>query len=113
MIFTPKGKDWWMADLSMPRIDFSKVAAIAAPPKHPLLAYKMTIAEITYRLPDFPSLVQTYLWQEFDKAPLFPALTAFLDFWQQNLEGKLHRVEVTTKDLVDGPQIGAGNILTM
>lgn len=56
--------------------------------------YRLTTAEITYRLPDHPLLLQTYIWQKFDIAPEFPVLRKFLDFWQENLEGELHSVRV-------------------
>ena len=56
--------------------------------------YSLATAEITYRLPDAQSLLQTYIWQDYDLAPKFPELTKFLDFWQRELEGPLHSVRV-------------------
>ena len=60
--------------------------------------YRLTTAEILYRLPDHPALLQTYLWQEFDHIPTFPVLKRFLKFWQRELEGKLYRVRIATVD---------------
>lgn len=34
--------------------------------------YGLTTAEIHYRMPDHPSLLQLYVWQEYDLAPEFP-----------------------------------------
>jgi len=48
-------------------------------------------------MPDHPSLLQTYVWQEYDVHPRFPRLKGFLDFWSRNLDGKLHRVTVVHK----------------
>jgi uncharacterized protein Usg len=62
--------------------------------------YRLTTAEIVYRLPDYPALLQTYVWQELDLAPSYPALKKFLDFWQRELEGKLHSVRVGTARLI-------------
>jgi uncharacterized protein Usg len=45
-----------------------------------LEGYSLTTAEILYRLPDHPSLLQIYVWQEYDLHPRFPKLRAFLDF---------------------------------
>ena len=59
-----------------------------------LRGYRLTTAEIIYRLPDHPALLQTFIWQKFDLAPEFPELQKFLDFWRQNIEGKLHSVNV-------------------
>jgi len=56
--------------------------------------YRLTTAEIIYRLPDHPLLLQTYIWQKFDIAPDFPELSRFLKFWRENLDGELHSVRV-------------------
>ena len=34
--------------------------------------YGLTTAEIHYHLPDHPSLLQLYVWQDYDLAPEFP-----------------------------------------
>ncbi len=59
-----------------------------------LAGYSLTTAEILYRLPDHPSLLQTYVWQDYDLAPRFPKLLSFLDFWRDNLDGGVFRVRV-------------------
>jgi uncharacterized protein Usg len=56
--------------------------------------YRLTTAEIIYRLPDHPALLQSFIWQKFDLAPDFPELRKFLEFWSENIEGKLHSVNV-------------------
>jgi uncharacterized protein Usg len=65
-----------------------------------LKGYRLTTAEIIYRMPDHPGLLQSYVWQELDLAPEFPVLRKFLDFWQRNLDGKLHSVRVASAGLV-------------
>jgi uncharacterized protein Usg len=62
--------------------------------------FSLTTAEILYRLPDHPSLLQSYIWQEYDVHPRFPRLRTFLDFWSHNLEGRLFRVTVAHKKLI-------------
>jgi uncharacterized protein Usg len=66
-----------------------------------LRGYGLTTAEILYHLPDHPTLLQSYIWQDYDLAPRFPKLLGFLDFWNGNLDGKVHRVRVTNKRLID------------
>lgn len=66
--------------------------------------YRLTTAEILYHLPDHPSLLQSYVWQEYDIAPEFPILRKFLDFWARNLEGKLHSVKVANVPLITTPK---------
>lgn len=56
--------------------------------------YGLTTAEILYRLPDHPALLQSYIWQEYDLFPDFPVLKGFLDFWNRTLEGPLFKVTV-------------------
>ncbi|MFN3746022.1 MAG: usg protein [Hyphomicrobiaceae bacterium] len=65
-----------------------------------LQGFSLTTAEILYRLPDHPSLLQTYVWQEYDLHPRFPRLMAFLGFWAANIEGQLFRITVAHKALI-------------
>ena len=58
-----------------------------------LHGYRLTTAEIIYRLPDHPALLQSFIWQKFD-LPDLPELRKFLEFWKLNIEGKLHSVNV-------------------
>jgi uncharacterized protein Usg len=65
-----------------------------------LKGYRLATAEITYRLPDHPSLLQTFIWQHYDLAPDYPELNKFLTFWREKIEGKLFSVRVGRTDLV-------------
>ena len=67
--------------------------------------YRLTTAEILYHLPDHPAVLQTFIWQEFDLAPKFPILNRFLQFWEQNLEGKLHSVRVAARGLISPAEL--------
>jgi uncharacterized protein Usg len=62
--------------------------------------YRLTTAEILYRLPDHPGLLQTYVWQDYDLAPKFPVLCKFLEFWDRSLDGKVHSVRVASAKLI-------------
>lgn len=66
----------------------------------PQLSYRLTTADILYFLPDHPTLLQNFIWQDLDLAPTFPALHRFLDFWQTNLDGKVHSVTVAAASLI-------------
>lgn len=65
-----------------------------------LRGFSLTTAHILYRLPDYPTLLQSYVWQEYDVAPRFPKLKAFLDFWSAKLDGKLYKVTVAHARLI-------------
>ncbi len=68
--------------------------------KEQLAGYRLTTAEILYHMPDHPSILQSFVWQRLDRAPDFPRLQKFLDFWAQNLDGKLHSVKVAHADVI-------------
>jgi uncharacterized protein Usg len=70
-----------------------------------LLGFSLTTAEILYRLPDHPSLLQTYLWQDYDLHPRFPKLRQFLDYWTANLEGPLFRIRVAHAKLIKPSEV--------
>lgn len=65
-----------------------------------LRGYGLTTAQILYRMPDHPHLLQTFVWQHFDLAPKFPELFRFLDFWREKLDGPLHSVAYTHRRLI-------------
>lgn len=71
--------------------------------------YGLTTAEIHYHLPDHPSLLQLYVWQEYDIAPDFPTLKKFLDYWQAELDGPLHSVRVAHHHLISAVDWKATN----
>ena len=71
--------------------------------------YGLTTAQILYRRPDHPWLLQTYVWQEYDLCPHFPELKGFLLFWQKSIEGALHSITVAHSRLIKPAEIKAIN----
>lgn len=67
-----------------------------------LRGYGLTTAEILYRMPDTPSVLQTYVWQAYDLAPHFPELAQFLDLWRRTLDWPLPSVRYAHQHLI-GP----------
>jgi uncharacterized protein Usg len=57
---------------------------------------RLATAEILYYLPDYPKLLQSFIWQDYDNTPDFPHLHSFLDFWESHLDGRLHSCQVVT-----------------
>lgn len=60
----------------------------------------LTTAEIFYYFPDYPTLLQTFLWQDYDHAPEFPLFHKFMDFWQRELDGRLHSVRLSSAGVI-------------
>lgn len=74
-----------------------------------LAGYGLTTAEILYRRPDRHWLLQTYVWQDYDLCPDFPALRDFLAFWEKSIEGPLFSVTVAHSQLVKPAEFRAVN----
>jgi uncharacterized protein Usg len=81
--------------IHMPSKDFEKQVA----------GFGLTTAQILYRLPDHPWLLQTYVWQDYDLCPDFPELNGFLRFWERKIEGVLHSVMVAHSRLIKPTEI--------
>lgn len=75
--------------------------------------YRLATAEIIYRMPDHPSLLQTFVWQQYDIAPNYPVLHRFLEFWRKNLDGELFSVRVASVEIMSTAEIRVqkGNFL--
>lgn len=79
-----------------------------------LEGYGLTTATILYRIPNHRSVLQTYIWQQYDLAPRFPVLQKFLEFWRRELEGPLHSVTVAHAQLLRPAEIRTVNgVLTL
>ncbi|MFC3592721.1 usg protein [Novosphingobium piscinae] len=68
-----------------------------------LQGYGLSTAEISYYMPDYPSLLQVFIWQFYDEAPHFPELRKFLDHWRREVEAVLHSVRLAHARLL-GPR---------
>jgi uncharacterized protein Usg len=67
-----------------------------------LKGYGLTTAELFYRMPDYKSVINSFVWQDYDLAPDYPKLFEFIEFWQDKIEGPLHSVRFTHRKLI-GP----------
>ncbi len=65
-----------------------------------LEGFGLTTANILYRMPDHPGILQSFIWQRYDLHPHFPELRKFLDFWSRELDGLLHSVTVAHAHLI-------------
>ena len=67
-----------------------------------LRGYGLSTVEVSYYMPDHPTLLQLFIYQHYDVAPDFPVLRDFLDHWRREIEAALHSVRVAHKHLI-GP----------
>jgi len=75
-----------------------------------LTGWRQTTAEILYRMPDHPALVQTFLWQDMDRwhadpRLTYPRLRQFCKWWNANLDGAIVQVRVAAKQLVSAGEV--------
>jgi len=75
-----------------------------------VMGYGLTTAHILYRLPDFRSILQTYIWQEYDLSPEFPTLKRFLSFWEREIEGPLYSVTIAHRKLIKPSDFGNSEV---
>jgi len=61
---------------------------------------RLTTAEVLYYMPDHPRLLQSFLWQTQDKAPKYPRLLQFLDFWRCEIDAVIHTVRIAHRGLI-------------
>src|SRR5262245_43949635 len=87
----------------------SRVGGVSEDFRKQVLGYGLTTAQILYRMPDHPALLQTYVWQNYDLFPKFPALQDFLAFWQEKLDGPLFSVTVAHSRLIKPAELRAVN----
>lgn len=55
---------------------------------------QLVTTEIVYKMPDHPTILQVFLKQFEDHAPVFPEVLKFLDFWNKNIDGKIFSVRL-------------------
>ncbi|NQV57146.1 MAG: protein usg [Rhodospirillales bacterium] len=65
-----------------------------------LKGYCLTTAEVLYRIPDYPTLLQSFIWQTLDLPPEYPTLLKFLNYWDSNLDGPIHSVTLASTNLI-------------
>lgn len=65
-----------------------------------MAGYGLTTAEFYYVLPDHPSVLNTFVWQDYDQAPDHDRLLGFIDYWHAEIEGPLHSVRFVHRKLI-------------
>ncbi|MEY8802769.1 usg protein [Leisingera sp. XS_AS12] len=67
-----------------------------------LKGYGLTTAELTYHMPDYTHVLNTFVWQQYDLLPDHPRLFEFIEFWQREIDGPLHSVRFSHRKMI-GP----------
>lgn len=64
---------------------------------------QLTLIQIYYYMPDYPSVINEFVWQTVDLYPCFPRMGRFLRFWSENIEAKINEIYLNYTDPVYGP----------
>jgi len=59
-----------------------------------LKGHGLLTAQVFYFLPDYPSILQEFVFQDYDEAPDYPVLFRFLDHWRREIEAAIHSVRI-------------------
>jgi uncharacterized protein Usg len=72
-----------------------------------LLGGGLLTTEILYHMPDHRSLLQSFVWQTIDTAPVFPRLNAFLEHWRREVLATIHSIRVAHSDWIGPAELRA------
>ena len=61
-----------------------------------LIRNDLTTIKVTYFLPDYNSILQEFVFQQYDTLPEYPKLKKFIRFWRKNIEAEIHRVDFSS-----------------
>lgn len=72
---------------------------------------RLITLQLIYYLPDYPSLLQEFLWQADDVPPKFPRVRRFLAFWRREIEAPIHSVTLVCNGSISGGDYAAKSLL--
>ena len=61
-----------------------------------LIRSDLTTIKVIYFLPDYNSILQEFVFQQYDTLPEYPKLKKFIRFWRKNIEAEIHRVDFSS-----------------
>lgn len=53
---------------------------------------------VEYYRPDFPSILQAFVWQLDDRTPDFPRVHRFLDHWRREITAPIATIRLVARD---------------
>ena len=51
--------------------------------------------DIFYYLPDYPSLIEEFIWQTHDVVPELPRVQKFLWYWHDNVDATINKIYIS------------------
>lgn len=62
--------------------------------------YRLTTIKVYYYMPDYVSLLQEFVLQQYDIAPQYPELNKFLLHWHKNIDAVIKEVLMSQGSLM-------------
>lgn len=62
--------------------------------------FRLTSVLVTYRNPDYHSILQDFFWQTLDIPPKYPRIYKFLDYWEANIDAPIFSVQIENKEII-------------
>jgi len=62
--------------------------------------FRLTTIQIVYRMPDYQSILQEFLWQTLDHPPHYPRMQRFINYWIENIEAPIHSVKIANVEVI-------------
>lgn len=56
--------------------------------------FRLTTIQVIYKMPDYHSILQEFVWQTLDHPPEYPRMKKFLNYWIENIEAPIHSVRI-------------------
>lgn len=56
---------------------------------------ELVLVGITYYMPDYTNILQTFHWQTEDVTPDLPRVHQFLNYWKDNIEARIKDVSIS------------------
>jgi len=66
-----------------------------------LRGYSLVTLHVTYYLPDYSHLVNSFLWQTLDLRPDYPRIELFLDFWRREIDAVIKDILISDSEDFD------------
>lgn len=76
-----------------------------------LRGWKLATVEVTYYMPDHPSVLQTFTWQTLDLAPAYARIHKFLDFWKVEIDAVIHSVRLASGETLAPARINRADAI--
>ena len=61
---------------------------------HIIEQWTLASVQVVYYIPNFPHIVNEFMWQTDDQRPDFPRIERFLNYWDRYIDGPIKEVYI-------------------